>query len=109
MPIEWGGPTLSGLGVLGCVMFKSAAAGVLLFVAAAGSAEPVLQPTGKWTVDLGDSHCVATRNYGTDSDPLYLVLKQRPLGKVLQLGIVPKPSRWMATSFLMRVRRFQLP
>lgn len=68
---------------------------VLAFVLAvslsgtAGLAEP-RQPTGKWIVNFADNECVATRNYGSDSDPIYLALKAPAVGDVLQLGVVRK-------------------
>ena len=46
------------------------------------------RPTGKWVVDFGAAQCIATRNYGPDEKPLYLVLKAPPLGDVLQIGVV---------------------
>lgn len=46
------------------------------------------QPTGKWVVNFDASQCIATRNYGSAEDSLYLVLKAPPLGDVLQIGIL---------------------
>jgi TonB family protein len=47
-----------------------------------------LQPTGKWVVHFDDAQCLAQRNYGTTEKPLYLLLKQPPVGDVLQLSIL---------------------
>ena len=48
------------------------------------------QPTSKWVVNFADAQCVATRNYGSEEQPLYLVLKAPPIGEVLQIGVVWK-------------------
>lgn len=65
---------------------------VVLIAAVAVSGDPIAveprQPTGKWLVDFADAQCVATRNYGTKDEPIFLVLKQPPLGSVMQLAIV---------------------
>ena len=53
------------------------------------SGEPK-QPTSKWIVNFADAQCVATRNYRTESDPIYLVLKSPAIGESIQLGIVRK-------------------
>jgi TonB family protein len=60
---------------------------LLASVASVATAEPK-QPTGKWVVNFDAAQCVATRNYGSATSPLYLVLKAPPLGEVLQIGII---------------------
>ena len=63
---------------------------VLLSAAVVGTADAPdapRQPTGKWIVDFDQPQCVAQRNYGTAEDPLYLILKQPPLGDVMQVAI----------------------
>jgi TonB family protein len=62
------------------------------------SAEP-LQPTGKWIVNFDDAQCVAQRDYGPPGKPLYLVLKQPPLGDVMQVAVVEKASDVTAEQF----------
>lgn len=62
-----------------------------LTVGAPAAAAP-LQPTAKWIVDFDDAQCVATRNYGSDNNPIYLVLKAPPLGSVLQIGVIKRGS-----------------
>ncbi len=57
--------------------------------AAAPAAEP-RQPTGQWVADFDVSQCIAYRNYGTEEDPLYLVLKAPPLGSAMQLVVMRK-------------------
>jgi TonB family protein len=47
-------------------------------------------PTGKWVVDFADHQCLASRNYGTTGDPLYLALKPSPQGKMMQIAVVRK-------------------
>ena len=63
------------------------ACAALLSTAGTAAAEPK-QPTGKWIVNFADAQCVATRNYGSEADPIYLVLKAPATGGSLQIGIV---------------------
>lgn len=63
----------------------------LLLSSAPGHAAP-RAPTGKWVMDFGDKQCVAARNYGTDQEPLMLVLKQPTEGEIVQLAIIRKGS-----------------
>jgi TonB family protein len=65
-------------------------------ISGAVSAEP-RQPSEKWIVNFADAQCIASRNYGSDSNPLYLVLKAPATGAALQLGIVRKGSKSTAT------------
>ncbi len=58
-----------------------------LSAAAATAAAPRVA-TSAWLVDFDDAQCVASRNYGTDEDPLVLALKAPPLGNVMQVVIV---------------------
>jgi hypothetical protein len=63
----------------------------LLMFSSGASAEPSpLPPTASWVVDFADSQCIASRNYGTADDPLFLFIKAPPIGDVLQIGIVRK-------------------
>jgi TonB family protein len=62
---------------------------ILASSAAPAASEPK-QPTSKWVVNFADAQCVATRNYGPEEQPLYLVLKAPPIGEVLQIGVVWK-------------------
>ena len=57
---------------------------------AANAASEPKQPTGKWIVNFADAQCIATRNYGSDQDPIYLLLKAPATGGVLQVGVVRK-------------------
>ena len=63
-------------------------AGVLTSAAAPPPDSVPLQPTGKWTVHFDDAQCLAERNYGSKDHPLYLALKQPPLGDVMQLDVI---------------------
>jgi TonB family protein len=67
-----------------------AVAGIACCAATSAAAADAKQPTGKWNVDFDDAQCVATRNYGSDEDPLYLVVKAPPLGDVLKIAVVRK-------------------
>ena len=46
------------------------------------------EPVGKWVVDYDLAQCVASRNYGTTSKPLWLVLKAPPVGNVMQVALL---------------------
>lgn len=61
--------------------------------AAATAAEPELRrPTAQWVVDFDDSKCVASRKYGSEAEPIHLVLKAPPQGEVMQLAVMRKGS-----------------
>lgn len=70
----------------------AAAASLAAALPSASAAESVKQPTGKWIVHFDDSQCIAERDYGSKDHPLLLVLKQPPLGGVMQVSIVEKGS-----------------
>lgn len=55
---------------------------------AAASNASVTAPTGKWVVAFDDSQCVASRNYGSDGEPLALALKAPAVGEVVQVVVV---------------------
>ena len=58
----------------------------LLSLASPASSKP-LQPTEKWHVFFDETQCLAQRNYGTERDPVFLVLKQPPQGEVMQVAV----------------------
>jgi TonB family protein len=70
------------------------AAAILYFTSGtSGAASRLpLQPNGNWIVNFDDAQCIAQRNYGTQEDPLWLVLKQPPLGDFMQFSIIEKRS-----------------
>ncbi len=70
---------------------------VLTMSSAAAAAADPKKPTGKWIVEFADAQCVATRNYGSETDPLYLVLKAPATGGAVQIGTVRKSSKKDAT------------
>lgn len=55
----------------------------------ANAAEP-LKPSSKWVVAYENSQCVATRNYGTADDPLFLAFRPSPLGGVMRIATLRK-------------------
>ena len=59
----------------------------------AQAAPELRPPTSKWIVNFADAQCVATRNYGTETEPMYLVLKAPAIGDTIQLGVVRKGGR----------------
>ena len=71
----------------------------LLSTAETAAAAVPKQPTGKWIVNFADAQCVATRNYGSEADPLYLVLKAPATGGALQVGVVRKSTKNDATQY----------
>ncbi|QIL02883.1 energy transducer TonB [Sphingomonas sinipercae] len=69
----------------------AATASALLFAQSARSGAPAaapLKPTGSWVINFDDAQCVAEREYGSSGKPLTLVLKQPPIGEVMQVGVV---------------------
>lgn len=72
-------------------MSKTARAALLIAVGlgstAAAPPEP-RQPTARWVVNFDAAQCIASRNYGTDADPVFLVLKSPPIGDVIQIGVI---------------------
>ncbi|MFN3389413.1 MAG: energy transducer TonB [Allosphingosinicella sp.] len=57
--------------------------------AAGAAAEPELRrPAAQWVVDFDESKCVASRKYGSEAEPIHLVLKAPPLGDVMQLAVM---------------------
>jgi TonB family protein len=67
---------------------------LLMLAAAAGAAAPAQSPAlpaiGKWTVDWGDTNCIALRNYGDKSKPVTVGLKPSINGDVIRLMISRK-------------------
>jgi TonB family protein len=68
---------------------KSALALAVAATSAPALAAPTIrQPTGNWVVNFDDAQCVASRNFGTKEDPLFLVLKAPALGDVVQVAVM---------------------
>lgn len=67
---------------------------ILLIAIATGSlaASQPRRPNGRWVVNFDDAQCVASRDYGKDADPLFLVVKSPPLGNVIQVGVI-RPAK----------------
>lgn len=64
------------------------AAASLVLPSTAVAAPAPLKPTSPWTVDFGDAHCIAMREYGTAKAPLTLAFKPSPIGDVVQVSVV---------------------
>jgi TonB family protein len=61
----------------------------MVFGSMQASAAPTARlPTGKWVVDFHESQCVASRNYGTKTEPLFFGLKAPVAGDVMQVLFV---------------------
>ncbi|HET7708524.1 MAG TPA: energy transducer TonB [Sphingomicrobium sp.] len=60
--------------------------------------------THKWVVNFADAQCLAERDYGTADAPLRLVLKQPPLGDVIQLAVVQKKGAGAPVQYDGRVK-----
>lgn len=58
--------------------------------ASAGTAQTPQPPAAKWVVNFDDAQCVAHRAYGQGDEPTYLVIKQPPLGDVIQLAVIQR-------------------
>lgn len=62
-------------------------------LASAAMAQPApRKPTAAWVVDFHASQCVAFRTYGTEENPLHLVLKSPPLGDAMQVTVMRRGS-----------------
>jgi hypothetical protein len=78
------------LGTIGKIM-KSSFVSLLALsatVASASSSTPLLEPAGRWVVNFADAQCIANRSYGSGDKAWSLVLKQPPLGDVMQLMVM---------------------
>ena len=81
------------------VPLKSAlAASSLLALSPAHSAEP-LQPIEPWVVDFADSHCTASRTYGTKEKPVTIAFRPSASGDVMRLMIGRTGRVWDARHF----------
>jgi TonB family protein len=60
----------------------------LPFLALALTAAAPRVSNQRWVVNFADAQCLAERDYGTPDAPLRMVLKQPPLGDVIQLAII---------------------
>src|SRR3954471_4060203 len=69
---------------------------IAIALALAGGAGPAPEPppaaprmpTSRWVVDFAATQCLATRNYGSETEPLTLALKPSVVGNVIQIAIV---------------------
>jgi TonB family protein len=68
--------------------FAALAAGLAFGSVHASAAPAPRSPTGKWVVDFDESQCVASRNYGTEAEPLFFGLKAPVVGDVMQVLFV---------------------
>ncbi len=62
-----------------------------IVLASPASAAP-REPTHKWVVDYAEQQCVASRNYGTADQPLFVALKPAPVGDLIQLTVLRKTN-----------------
>jgi len=65
----------------------------LLFAALLSSfaqaAKPVFrEPTGPWNVDYAEHQCVASRPYGSKTEPLHFLAKPSPASEIVQIALV---------------------
>jgi hypothetical protein len=66
--------------------------GLVMLTADPTGAEPSapMKPTGKWVVDYGETQCIATREYGSTQDPVYLAIRPAPSGDTYELLVARK-------------------
>jgi hypothetical protein len=50
------------------------------------------EPIRNWVVDYGDTHCTASRSYGTDEKPLTFGMRLSASGKIVRLMVVRRGS-----------------
>lgn len=56
-------------------------------------AAETLEPSGKWVLDYADTQCVASREYGSSSRPVTLVIRPAPNGSSYEFTILmPQPA-----------------
>lgn len=55
---------------------------------ASAAAAPPLQPSAKWVVNFDDAQCIASRNYGSEHEPLFLGFKTASAGELVHLMVV---------------------
>jgi hypothetical protein len=75
------------------VRFFGAASILFALLIPTASASAPLEPKGKWIVDFDDAQCVASREFGTPTLPLTLVLKRPPIGDIVQLSLFAPRDR----------------
>lgn len=57
------------------------------------AADPAfIEPTGNWNVDFAEHQCVASRPFGSSTEPLHLLVKPSPTTDVVQLALVKNGS-----------------
>lgn len=57
----------------------------------AAGAAPLRTPTNKWVVDYAETHCTASRTYGSEESPTTLAFRPSPNGNVVRL-VVARPG-----------------
>ena len=67
---------------------KCIAALFALLIAMASEAATPLQPTGKWWLDYDEAQCIASRDYGSQSDPLGIGFKPSPRGGIMRILVI---------------------
>jgi hypothetical protein len=88
------------VGVLRMLIRTVLGAAALIFSVTGASSGLPKQPVGNWLVNFDDAQCIAQRNFRTEKDPLYLVLKQPPIGDSMQVSIIEKRPAVMAATEL---------
>ena len=67
------------------------------------AAAPLRQPTNKWIVDYAETHCTASRTYGSEEEQTTLAFRPSPNGNVIRLimvrpGTVRTPHHFPVTT-----------
>ena len=66
-------------------LVSAVALGVTLSGPAEAAAPTPLSPAGAWVLDYGETQCVASRQYGTDKNPLTFAIRPAPNGANYEL------------------------
>lgn len=66
---------------------------VLASLCAVPAAAAPLAPTGPWVVDYSNDQCVLDRNYGTDANPMILVIRRVPMDPDVSVGVLMRGGR----------------
>lgn len=66
---------------------RFALSSVLLVQSSMSSAAP-LEPAGKWWLDYDEAQCIASRDYGSQGDPLGIGFKPSPKGGIMRILVI---------------------
>ncbi|HET6943579.1 MAG TPA: TonB family protein [Sphingomicrobium sp.] len=69
------------------MLIRFALSAILLTQTSISAATP-LEPSGKWWLDYDEAQCIASRDYGSQGDPLGIGLKPSPKGGIMRILVI---------------------